>query len=216
MGYNVNRPVIVNQQLQISKHKGAIFIRKLTVDEKKLAVDNIRLAYHQSHVWARRRRKIEHNRLKSLCLLALVKAAKTYEEGHGTKFSTYACHCMNNEVRMLLRKRAKKEKEKTISYYKSRHQKNDDVMNQKIYEKLSTEAEQKDMAMSMWLKQAIKRLKPRRKKMLYLYYCRSKTQAEIGDIFGVAQSNISKIIKRTLSDLQHDYKTSVDLAVNSC
>ncbi len=69
---------------------------------EELFEKNTKLAYHVAHKWEGR---IPHSfeDIAQECLLGLWKACKAFDPMRGTKFSTYAGVCMDNQVRMMLR-----------------------------------------------------------------------------------------------------------------
>ncbi len=76
----------------------------LTEVQKKLAEENIRLAYYVAH---RSMIPLENAEKVSLALLGLTKAAGIYDPDKGIKFATLATAVMKNEIRMGYRKEHK-------------------------------------------------------------------------------------------------------------
>lgn len=82
----------------------------MTEKEKKLAEDNIELAYYIAHRWHKYSR-IELDEAISCAQLGLVKAAMKFDAEKGCRFATYAYKIMENEIRMELRKRNRRREE---------------------------------------------------------------------------------------------------------
>lgn len=70
---------------------------------EELFEKNTKLAYHMAHKW---RPKAPHlwEDIVQECLLGLWRACLTFDPEKGTRFSTYAGVCIDNQVRMLLRR----------------------------------------------------------------------------------------------------------------
>ena len=77
----------------------------LTDEQRKLAEDNIRLAYWYAHQmkWT----SLELEERISMALLGLVKAAEKYDPARGTSFATFARKAMHDEILMGFRKENK-------------------------------------------------------------------------------------------------------------
>lgn len=65
-------------------------VKKLTNEQKRLAEDNIGLAYSAFLKYRKYFRRIPEDDVRQVCFLGLCKAAQTFDPGRGTKFSTYA------------------------------------------------------------------------------------------------------------------------------
>lgn len=81
-------------------------MQSLTEAQQTLVEENIRLAYYMAQKWSKHLppQKADLEELKSLCSLALCKAARAFNEEKGVKFATFAARCMDNEVLMMLRR----------------------------------------------------------------------------------------------------------------
>lgn len=82
----------------------------MTKDQEALVTENMRLAYYI----ARRKYRncgMELEDTEATALLGLVKAAITFKPEKGISFSTYAGACIDNEIRLELRKKKRHEYE---------------------------------------------------------------------------------------------------------
>ena len=69
---------------------------------EELVVQNYKLTYHIAKKYLTVYNDIDE--LASIGTLGLINAAKTFDCSKKTKFVTYACRCINNEILMFLRK----------------------------------------------------------------------------------------------------------------
>lgn len=82
----------------------------MTKEQEALVTENMRLAYYI----ARRKYRncgVGMEDIEGTALLALVKAAKTFNPEKGISFSTYAGACINNEILLELRRKRRHEYE---------------------------------------------------------------------------------------------------------
>lgn len=80
----------------------------LSDEQRKLVEDNLNLVYFYIH---RYKLPVDDS---DIGYIALCKAAKTYDESKGAKFSTYAMFCIQNAYRLNHRKSKYKENELTM------------------------------------------------------------------------------------------------------
>lgn len=73
------------------------------MDGKTYFGDNLNLAKTSASFWSKKT-ALEYDDCHQLCLFGLYKASKTYKEGMGASFSTWAITHMNNSVKDELRK----------------------------------------------------------------------------------------------------------------
>lgn len=75
----------------------------MDAEREKLVTENLRLAgYMMKHYGDS---GIEPEELQSLCYLGIVEAASRFDKSRGTRFSTLACRCMQNNIHGLMRDR---------------------------------------------------------------------------------------------------------------
>ena len=79
---------------------------------EQLIQDNTGLVYKQLHKF----NKAFDDDAVSYAFEALWRAAKTYDESKGAKFSTYASVCIYNEIALYLRKEQQRLKLDVVSY----------------------------------------------------------------------------------------------------
>lgn len=74
----------------------------MTEEQKSLVLDNYALACKVAHSYSNIRIELE-DRIQ-ICLIALCRAAETYDRERGNSFASYAWGCMLNEVNMNIRR----------------------------------------------------------------------------------------------------------------
>lgn len=185
--------------------KGVIFIYKLTDEQKELAGDNVELAYWCGNKWSEKLGLERYRKeLQGRCIIGLVKASKTYNPKY-SKFSTYAVKCMDNEVKMWLRKQNKRNSTFSFSDLEGDNKKGDKMPIEVIAKELQVDSSSDDLINSMWLQSAILDLDRLETKILYWYYYKDLTQVEISKKIGYSQSYVSRLLKKTLRKLEKFY-----------
>lgn len=159
----------------------------MTEKEKKLAEDNIELAYYIAHRWHKYSR-IELDEAISCAQLGLVKAAMKFDAEKGCRFATYAYKIMENEIRMELRKRNRRREE---IYFEDPIEGTDGLVlgdmiadHRDCFEALEAEDE---------MIRNISLLTEReRTAVMIRLQCPEKSQAECGRMMGISQSLFSR------------------------
>lgn len=149
--------------------------------------------------------------LVSIGTIGLIKAVNTFDPSRNVKLATYASKCIDNEIRMFLRRNNKTKAE--VSLEEPLHT---DFEGNEIgwIDILGTESdvikhleEQVDRAL---LAGAMKRLTVRESKIMELRFGlkdgKEKTQKEVADHLGISQSYISRLEKRILKKLRKEIK----------
>ncbi|WP_416149267.1 RNA polymerase sporulation sigma factor SigK [Salipaludibacillus sp. HK11] len=149
--------------------------------------------------------------LISIGTIGLIKAIESYSSGKGTKLATYAARCIENEILMHLR--ALKKVRKDISLH-------DPIGQDKEGNEISLidvlQAETEDLVDQIQLKmekkqiyQYIHVLNKREKEVIVgrfgLDMQEDKTQREISKELGISRSYVSRIEKRALMKLFHEF-----------
>ena len=149
--------------------------------------------------------------LVSIGTIGLIKAVNTFDPDRNVKLATYASKCIDNEIRMFLRRNNKTKAE--VSLEEPLHT---DFEGNEIgwIDILGTESdviknleEQVDRAL---LAGAMKQLTLRESKIMELRFGlkdgQEKTQKEVADHLGISQSYISRLEKRILKKLRKEIK----------
>lgn len=187
-------------------------------DFKKIANENIGLAYSLSNKWYKilKSQGIEFDDILSLAFIGLMKAARTFEKERGNTFSTYGCACIENEIKMYLRKENNR---RSISINLSDltgKSSDEDITTKKkrdyIQDTLFSETPLNEFVDHLYLEALLDKLKEnmncydknknRNKQIFTLYYLKDLSQKEIAEKFNMSQSYISRIIRRIKNNIQ--------------
>ncbi|WHY70564.1 RNA polymerase sporulation sigma factor SigK [Fictibacillus enclensis] len=152
--------------------------------------------------------------LFSIGTIGLIKAIESYSRGKGTKLATYAARCVENEILMHLR--ALKKTKKDVSLH-------DPIGTDKEGNEITLidvlKAETEDVVDAIQLKMQKKKiynyihvLDDREKEVIVgrfgLDMQKEKTQREIAKMLGISRSYVSRIEKRALMKLFHEFYRS--------
>ena len=173
---------------------------KLTDEQQKLVLNNQKLVYHiikQMHLY----HKLED--YLDVGLIGLCKAAQTFNLENGSKFSTYACICIRNNILMEIRNEKRqcdayaisfssiigssKDKDLTLEDTLSDYELENDILN-------------KEELISLIM--SIEKLNEEDKTIIDLYFYQNKTQKQIAQILKMSQANVSRRIQRALNNLR--------------
>lgn len=149
--------------------------------------------------------------LISIGTIGLIKAIESYSHGKGTKLATYAARCIENEILMHLR--ALKKTKKDVSLH-------DPIGQDKEGNAISLmdvlKADNEDVIETIQLNMELKKiyeyidiLDDREKEVIVgrfgLDLKKEKTQREIAKELGISRSYVSRIEKRALMKLFHEF-----------
>lgn len=173
----------------------------------KLIEHNLRLVVYVAKRFETNSFNLED--LISIGTLGLIKAISTFKCDKNIKLATYASRCIENEILMFLRKKAKMKVEVSLDEplkmdYDGNELLLSDVLGSdpdEISENL-VEEEKKEA-----LYKAIEDLRPREKTILKmrfgLFDCEEMTQKDVADTLGISQSYISRLEKRIIKKLHN-------------
>jgi RNA polymerase sporulation-specific sigma factor len=168
---------------------------------------NLRLVAHVVKRYAKDEKEMEE--LISVGSIGLIKAINTFNAGKGNKLATYAARCIENEILMMFRSEKKKSKEvslnepigtdkegNTINLIDVIEEKNSDV-----YIKIENNENIKLLKIYME-----KYLTDREKEIIRKRYGIDGedvlTQKEIGEMYDISRSYVSRIEKKALGKLK--------------
>ena len=173
---------------------------KMNEEQQKLVLNNQKLVYHiikQLHLY----HKLED--YLDVGIIGLCKAAQTFKPENGSKFSTYACICIRNDILMEIRNEnrqcdayaisfssiisSSKDKDLTLEDTLSDYELENDILNKEELISLIT---------------SIERLDKKDKTIIDLYFYQNKTQKQIAQILNMSQANASRRIQRALNNLR--------------
>ena len=170
---------------------------------------NLRLVVYIARRFDNAKTPIED--LISIGSIGLIKAIESYSEGKGTKLATYAARCIENEILMHLRALKKTKKDVSLHDPIGQDKEGNEIS---LIDVLKSESEDViDMIqLSMELekiKEYIDILDEREKEVIVkrfgLGLDKEKTQREIAKALGISRSYVSRIEKRALMKMFHEF-----------
>ena len=174
---------------------------------------NLRLVAHVAKKYVGFGEDLED--LISIGTIGLIKAISTFQYQKGSRLSTYAAKCIDNELLMVFRTKRKLSRE--VSLYET-------IGTDKEGNEISLlevcELEQRDIVDELDLREKKKvldrlfqtRLTARERDIIFLRYgfgCEELTQKQIGEMFGISRSYVSRIEKKALKKLKEGFEAFV-------
>ncbi|MGG3688477.1 RNA polymerase sporulation sigma factor SigK [Caldifermentibacillus hisashii] len=149
--------------------------------------------------------------LISIGTIGLIKAIESFSEGKGTKLATYAARCIENEILMHLRALKKTKKDVSLHDPIGRDKEGNEIS---LIDVLKSDSEdvidtiQLNMELEK-VKEYISILDEREKEVIIgrfgLGMEKEKTQRELAKDLGISRSYVSRIEKRALMKMFHEY-----------
>ena len=149
--------------------------------------------------------------LISIGTIGLIKAIESYSDGKGTKLATYAARCIENEILMHLRALKKTKKDVSLHDPIGQDKEGNEIS---LIDVLKSESEdvidtiQLNMELEK-VKEYIDILDEREKDVIIgrfgLDLKKEKTQREIAKDLGISRSYVSRIEKRALMKMFHEF-----------
>lgn len=189
----------------LSQMRGA---KEEAVEARRILIErNLRLVAHVAKKYQNSFQDMED--LIATGAIGLIKAVDTFDETKGSRLATYAVRCIDNELLMMFR--AKKKTSREVSIF-------DPIGTDKEGNEINLldviEHEQPDIVDRMELEERIAKLPQmlaqclniREREILSMRYGlldgREMTQREIGELFHISRSYVSRIEKRALCKLR--------------
>lgn len=177
--------------------------------KRALIEHNLRLVAHVAKKYVGFGEEFED--LISVGTIGLIKAISTFQYQKGSRLSTYAAKCIDNELLMVFRTKRKLSRE--VSLYET-------IGTDKEGNEISLldvcELEQRDIIDELDLREKKKilvkifqnRLTPRERDIIFLRYGflgEELTQKQIGEMYGISRSYVSRIEKKALKKLKEGF-----------
>lgn len=168
----------------------------------KLITDNMRLVYHMYG-------KIGDGPIKenykediiSEGMLGLCKAADTFDESRGVRFSTYAAMCIRNAMLMFIRKTSKHYPHEVSLNMVIGRDAEDSVLT--LADIIEDESQSEDEIITrIMLKEFEEKQTPKDQRILREIR-QGKRQREIGEIVGMSQAQVSRRIRKMREKFQN-------------
>lgn len=181
----------------------------MTTDEENFYMDNINIAYQLAWKYYKKfRGYIDIEELKSICLLGLVKAVKSFNKELGFNFSTYAYRVIQNEILMF--NRTNKKWNKNISLSTEIYDTEDMSLEDIIDTNFDIEEGVSNSIYIQKLYEEIDSMYPRYKKII-LYKLQGMTMCEIGEKLNLSQPQISRDYQKILSILRQKFNVEEEI-----
>ncbi|OZI13116.1 RNA polymerase sporulation sigma factor SigK [Bacillaceae bacterium SAS-127] len=175
----------------------------------KLIEHNLRLVAHIVKKFENTGEDAED--LISIGTIGLIKAIESYSDGKGTKLATYAARCIENEILMHLRALKKTKKEVSLQDPIG-HDKEGNEINLLDILKSTDEDVLDHILLSIELKKVLKFLSVLDEREQEVIIARfglnqgdEQTQREIAKQLGISRSYVSRIEKRALMKMFHEF-----------
>ncbi|AGT32873.1 RNA polymerase sigma 70 [Geobacillus genomosp. 3] len=175
----------------------------------RLIEHNLRLVAHIVKKFENTGEEVED--LISIGTIGLIKAIESYSPGKGTKLATYAARCIENEILMHLRSLKKTRKDVSLHEPIGQDKEGNEIS---LLDILKSEGQdivdaiQLNMELEQ-VKRYISVLDEREKEVIVnrfgLGRQREKTQREIAKELGISRSYVSRIEKRALMKMFHEF-----------
>ena len=175
-------------------------------DAKNILIErNLRLV---AHVVKKYPAAGDSDDLISIGTIGLIKAISSFKDGKGTRLSTYAARCIENEILMSIRSNRKRQNEVLLQDTVG---KDADGKEMSLIERVGSDGEdvfdevEKRLRIRDLYEKMAKTLAKREKKILELRYglggSAAFTQKEIAAFMGISRSYVSRIEKKALTKL---------------
>lgn len=175
----------------------------------KLIEHNLRLVAHIVKKFENTGEDTED--LISIGTIGLIKAIESYSEGKGTKLATYAARCIENEILMHLRALKKTKKDVSLHDPIGQDKEGNEIS---LIDVLKSDSE--DVIDTIQLNMELEKVKEfigvldgREREVIIgrfgLDLQKEKTQREIAKELGISRSYVSRIEKRALMKMFHEF-----------
>lgn len=166
---------------------------------ERLIIENEALVYHvlkQMHLYS----QLED--YYDVGMIGLCKAAKTFDNSKGSKFSTYACICIRNTILMDIRDQKRQCDYYSISLQTPVGGEKDEILLEDTISDYELEIDILNKEEKMALIESIRKLDNDDRQMIDLYFWKEMTQKEIARYLKMSQANVSRRIQRALNNLR--------------
>ena len=153
---------------------------------------------------------VENDDLISIGTIGLIKAISSFKTDKNIKLATYASRCIENEILMYLRRTARLKSEVSFDEplntdFEGNELLLSDILGtsaESVYGEIESSAEKEQ------LKEALKKLNERERKIMFLRFGlgggEEMTQKDVADLLGISQSYISRLEKKIILRLKKE------------
>lgn len=197
----------------LSKEEEDELIKRLLNKDKearnKLVEHNLRLVAHIVKKYDNNKEELDD--LISIGTIGLIKGIDTFSNKNGTRLTTYAARCIENEILMFYRSNKKNSKNISINESIGFDKEGNEISFLDILKTPSPDYVE-DITIQDNIKLLYKYidiLSPREKDIIIkrygLYNTKEKTQKEIASEFNISRSYVSRIEKRALTKILREF-----------
>ena len=165
------------------------------MDTVKLYEENEKLAYFIANKW---RSKVYPSNMEDLyqeAKIALWAASKSYNPDKGIKFSTYVTNCINHKIiNFMQRKIPQIQPEQEISLFTQLLDADYEFTFENVLES------NMDIENDIFTKQILDEVK--NDEILKLRYLDGYTQKQVGEMLGISQMSVSRMIRKKIADIR--------------
>ena len=177
-------------------------------EARKILIEhNLRLVAHIVKKYTSA--SLEQEDMMSVGMIGLCKAVDTYNMEKGNRLVTYASRCIENEILMLLRQERKRGRDTSL-YEPLGKDKDGNEMSlidilEDEQEEILVQLEQRELTnrLPLCMKEALTK---KEQQLIILRYGlnqqEAKTQKEVGELFGISRSYVSRMEKKALRKLR--------------
>jgi RNA polymerase sporulation-specific sigma factor len=158
-------------------------MKKMTEEQKKLVEDNICLAGYIAKRYAGKNIEYSYDEVFCNAAYGLCKAGLTFNPDKGAKFTTYAGRCIENEIKMLMRKRP-------VSYETL------EIMDNRIPDE-SCPVEYGRILDLIVLKEIFATLEDYEKTIIEMLFYYDLPQKDVADVLKISRAYVSRLAKKT-------------------
>lgn len=142
--------------------------------------------------------------------IGLIKAANTFDEKRGYKFSTYACQIIKNEIFMYFRKDKRHNDTISINAQITAIDTENITLEDILVSDLTADGNMLLFDEINTLYKNLHQLKSFKTQAIIihyfgLFYCKKLNQIELSDMFKISQAAVSRTIKKGLKELREIY-----------
>lgn len=161
----------------------------MTKEQEQLVTDNHNLIYFFLNKWGKILEYSDMTDYYDICAIGLCKAAITYDSSKDVKFATYAGVCIENEIKQELRNKKKYYAASVYSLDRTFNNTSDGTGEISYVNNITTGLSAYDEILPYQLDKV---LNAREYKLVALVL-QDYTQAEIGNIMGISQAQVSRM-----------------------
>lgn len=148
----------------------------------------------------------EYDDIHSMATIALMKAARTFDETRGVSFFTYASDCIKTEIDFYFRERAIRKQRFPTESIEKMLENNEDIIVDTNHNIEDTIERKEDIAEAISI---ILNVLTENEKIVLLYRISEEKQLHIAEKMGLTQSSVSRLEKNARSKLVSYYNAKI-------